>query len=99
MDNARFRLVIDMPVPGTLRLELTRPDGTLLDAAEQLLEGYVDNALLTAVDNLLARSSIDRSAPIDAVAGPGIDKTSSLYRIVTSFASALAVPSAMRPGA
>jgi hypothetical protein len=99
MAETRLHLVIDVPIPGILRLVLSDAGGHVLGTSDQPLQGYVDNILLTAVDNLLKRSSIDRSAPIDAVAGPGIDKTSSLFRIVTSFASALAVSSATRPGA
>lgn len=94
-----YRLVIDLPQPGLLRLTLSDSGGVVIAVADQPLEGYVDNVLLTSVDNLFKAHTIDRSAPIDAVAGPGIDKSSSLFRIVTSFASALAGPSATRPGA
>lgn len=89
-----YELLIDQPAPDTLVLTLTGPAGPLSDTIPY--HGHVDNILLTAVDNLLKRHSIDRFALKAVTAGPGIDKNSSLYRIVTSFGSAVSVASATR---
>lgn len=85
-----YSLVIDCPRPGVLTLTLTGPGGVPAGSTEVAHDGPVDNILLTAVDNLLKRHTIDRSALVSVAAGSGIDKNSSLYRIVTSFASAVA---------
>jgi hypothetical protein len=85
-----YTLIIDIPEAGVLRLELRDANtGVIVKRQDFPLEGHVDNFLLTAVDNLIEGSSIDRSALITAEPGPGIDKDSALGRIVSSFASAL----------
>lgn len=83
MDN--HTLIIDQSEPGILSLSL----GT--NTMRVPYEGPVDNLLLTAVDNLLRRSTLHKSALRSVTVGAGIDKNSSLYRIVQSFAAAVAV--------
>ena len=83
-------LLIDLVAPHDLRLVLRR--GTqVLDSLDQPIVHNVDIILLTGVDKLLQRNTIHRSAVRTIELGQGIDKNSSLYRIVTSFVSALAV--------
>lgn len=82
-------LIVDIPESHILRLILQDGTGQTLDTLDTPLEGHVDNILLTAVDKLLKRNSMDRFAFAAVTAGAGIDKTSSLYRIVKSFASAV----------
>lgn len=76
-------LIIDQVGPGTLRLAL---DG---EPSDTPMEGHVDNLLLTAVDKLLREHRIHKSAHVSAHAGVGVDKNSSLYRMVNTFAAAL----------
>lgn len=90
MADPQYNLEIDMPKQGMLHLELADAAGRVLAAEDLPYEGHVDNALLTWVDNLFKRNNIVKSALIAVRAGSGIDKNSSLYRIVKSFASALA---------
>jgi len=85
-----YILTIDTPRQGVISLLLTGSDGSPAASQELAYDGPVDNILLTAVDNLLKRHTIDRSTLVSVAAGSGIDKNSSLYRIVTSFASAVA---------
>ncbi|HXK36779.1 MAG TPA: hypothetical protein VJ553_04315 [Candidatus Paceibacterota bacterium] len=90
MAEKGLTLVVDTPDPTFLALTLLDAEGTAIGTLEYPLEGYVDNVLLTAVDILLKKHSMDRFA-LDAVqAGGGIDRNSSLCRIVRSFASAVA---------
>ena len=84
-------LTIEIPEAGILRLILTNGQNVELAREDLVYWGHVDNLLLTAVDNLLKRSSLHKSALSNATVGQGIDKNSSLYRIVTSFSSAIAV--------
>jgi hypothetical protein len=88
--DKRYQLSIDVPSPGTLAIELSERGGTSIERVECGFSGHVDNLLLTTVDNLLKRSNVDRFALIAVVLGTGIDKSSSLYRIVQSFAAAIA---------
>jgi len=76
------QLTIDMAGPDTLRLTF---DGIPADVP---LKGHVDNVLLTAVDKLLQEHRIHKSAHVTVHAGAGVDKNSSLYRMVQSFAAA-----------
>jgi tRNA A37 threonylcarbamoyladenosine modification protein TsaB len=85
------KLLIDTPDPATLLLVLQDDDGQVLDQVRIPWEGHVDNLLLTAVDKLLKGNTMDRFALNAVLVGAGIDKTSSLCRIVRSFASAIAV--------
>lgn len=89
MSKGLYTVVVDVPQQGVLHLEVRDSGGALVTAGDFPYEQHVDNILLTAVDNLIRGSSIDRSALITAEAGPGIDKNSALGRIVSSFASAL----------
>jgi hypothetical protein len=89
MTNVEYSLTVSVPRPGVLRFVLDGGPEPFSD--EVSYDGPVDNALLTAVDNLFKRNTIDRSALTKAVAGEGIDKNSSLARIVESFASAVKV--------
>ena len=84
-----YIISIDMPAPELLTFELRSSDGEVIDTVECAYTRPVDNLLLTTVDNLLNRSSIDRFALIAVELGMGIDKSSSLYRIVQSFAAAI----------
>ena len=89
MDNT-FTLRIDTPSAGVLTLGLVDGHGATIDEVECAYSGHVDNILLTAVDNLLKRSNVDRFALRACELGTGIDKNSSLYRIIQSFAAAIA---------
>lgn len=89
MDNIPIHLTIDLVEHGVLNLVLDRM-GEVIDSERVPWEGPVDSILLTAVDNLLRRNTVDKSALSSVTAGPGVDKTSSLYRIVISFGSAVA---------
>jgi len=88
--DKRYELSIDVPSAELLVLELRELGGTPIERVEYRFSGHVDNLLLTSVDNLLKRSNVDRFALIAVVLGTGIDKSSSLYRIVQSFAAAIA---------
>ena len=83
-------LTIDTPEAGMLRFVLRGSGGDEIDRVECAYSGPVDNLLLTTVDNLLKRSNVDRFALKAVELGSGIDKSSSLYRIVQSFAAAVA---------
>lgn len=85
-----YGLTVDTPSPGVLTLVLTDSADRETDRMECGFSGPVDNLLLTAVDNLLKRSKVDRFALESVRLGSGIDKSSSLYRIVQSFAAAVA---------
>lgn len=90
MVDRNLILHIDTPEPATLRLVLRNAAGHELDRSDTPLTGHVDNILLTAVDKLLKRNSMDRFALEAVEAGLGIDKNSTLCRIVSSFAAAIA---------
>lgn len=90
MTNPEYRLTIDTSQADILHLTLTDDAGAVVAEQKVPLDGYVDNILLTAVDKLLNSSNIDKSALKTVSAGQGIDKNSSLYRIVISFATAVA---------
>lgn len=92
LPNDEVTLYIDLPEPGVLRIELHR-GGSVVAQEDIAYQGPVDNLLLTAVDNLVRRHRVDRFALKSVELGQGIDKNSSLYRIVTSFAAAVAVAS------
>jgi hypothetical protein len=63
----------------------------VVDSQDLPYQGHVDNLLLTGIDKLLQKHKIDRSALRTVTPGPGIDKNSSLDRIVKAFVSAVAV--------
>jgi hypothetical protein len=88
-----YILIVDIPQQGVLRLELQDSQGTPIDTLETSYEGHVDNVLLTSVDNLIQRNTIAKSALRAVHVGAGIDKNSSLYRIVIAFASAISAAS------
>lgn len=88
-ERERVELIIDVPQEGVLRLVLADDQGKQVGQEDMAYQGHVDNLLLTAVDNLLRRSNLHKSALSNVIAGQGIDKNSSLYRIVTSFSSAV----------
>jgi len=95
MLTASYTLTVDSPRAGVITLVLAGPDSVPVGTSEIAYEGPVDNLLLTAVDNLLKTHTIDRSTLVSVAVGSGIDKNSSLYRIVTSFASAVAAAHAV----
>ncbi len=88
--DKKLTVRIDMPAPDLLTFELVDGSGSVIASQTCAYERPVDNLLLTTVDNLLNRSRLDRLALNDVVLGEGIDKNSSLYRIVQSFAAAIA---------
>ncbi len=90
MANTTYLLTVDQQEQGHLLLELCDAAGQQVASADVPYEGHVDNILLTAVDNFLRRNTIRKSALTAVRLGAGIDKNSSLYRIVTSFAEAIA---------
>ncbi len=83
-----YILTVDQAGPDTLRLVLEGPGGPY--AATVPFQGHVDNVLLTAVDKLLQEHRIHKSALASVRAGAGVDKNSSLCRMVKSFAAAVA---------
>ena len=85
-------LLVDLVPPHTLHLALRRGDA-VLETLDQPIIHNADEILLTGVDKLLQRNTIDKSALTSIELGQGIDKNSSLCRIVTSFGSALAAAS------
>lgn len=89
MDND-LTLTIDSPEQGVLELRIATALGREIAHEIVRYEGPVDNLLLTTVDNLFNRNTLDRFALKSVAPGQGIDKDSSLYRIVQSFASAVA---------
>jgi wyosine [tRNA(Phe)-imidazoG37] synthetase (radical SAM superfamily) len=89
MDNTRVSITIDTPAPDVLSFTLEAADGTLLDRIEVPYRGPVDNLLLTGIDNLLNKHRLHKFALNAVRHGQGIDKNSSLYRMVQSFATAI----------
>ncbi len=83
-----YTLTIDQPAPDLLRLTLRGPGAPVV--ADVPFRGPVDNALLTAVDKLLREHRIHKSALAKVRMGEGIDKNSSLCRMVKSLAAAVA---------
>jgi hypothetical protein len=94
-----YRLIVDTPEQGILRLTLEGSSGGVVGQSELPISGHVDNLLLTAVDELLKKSNLDRSALTAVQLGAGIDKNSSLCRIVQSFAAAVRTASGGSGGA
>jgi len=88
--DKQYTLSIDTPAPGLLLFVLSEVGGPEINRIECAFSGPVDNLVLTTVDNLLKRSNVDRFALIAVELGTGIDKSSSLYRIVQSFVAAIA---------
>jgi hypothetical protein len=90
-ENEEKELVftVSQPQAGILRFQLSDRAGAELASEDLPHTGHVDNLLLTGVDNLLKRSKLHKSALRLVVLGQGIDKNSSLYRIVQSFAAAV----------
>ena len=94
-----YTLTVDTPEQGILRLELFDEGGLSVAKEDLSYEGvHVDNLLLTGVDNLLKTNTIEQSALKTVSAGSGIDKNSSLYRIVQSFGSAVSVSHSLGKG-
>ncbi len=83
-----YALTVDMAGPDALRLTLDGPGGPY--AVSVPFRGHVDNVLLTAVDKLLEEHRIHKSALASVRAGAGVDKNSSLCRLVKSCAAAVA---------
>lgn len=88
--RGEVELTVDQPEAGMLRLTL-EGDGKTLDRLEVAYRPPVDNLLLTAIDNLLNRNRVHKFALKAVQLGQGVDKNSSLYRMVQSFASAITV--------
>ena len=88
MDN-EYLIIVDTPEPGVLTVELSA-NGAPIDLIRTPYQGPVDNLLLTTIDNLLMKHRIHKFALKAVQLGQGIDKNSSLYRMVQSFATAIA---------
>jgi len=88
MAEAPYTLTVDLDGPGALRLTLEGPGGPFTLSVP--FGGHVDNVLLTSVDKLVREHRIHKSALASVRAGAGVDKNSSLYRMVKSFAAAIA---------
>ena len=82
-------ITIDTPAPDMLVFTLETTDGRQLDRETVPYHGPVDNILLTTVDNLIKRNRLHKFALKTVRGGQGIDKNSSLYRMVQSFAIAI----------
>lgn len=95
MDNVALTLDIDL-IDGTILLTLRDAGGAVRASRNVPATGHVDNLLLTSVDKLLTSATLDRSALAAVQIGQGIDKNSSSYRIVQSFATAITAASASR---
>ena len=83
-------LIIDAPQPGLMTFVLRDGSGVVIDRVECEFSGPVDNLVLTTIDSLFKRSNLDRFALKSVELGTGIDKGSSLYRIVQSVSAAVA---------
>ena len=94
MADTHYTLTVDTPEPGRLALGIIDPAGREIATEIVSYQGHVDNVLLTDVDNFLKRNTIEKSVLATVRLGEGIDKNSSLYRIVTSFAKAIVAASA-----
>jgi hypothetical protein len=78
---------------GQLVLALLNEHNVAVDELRLDSKGHADEIILIGVDKMLKRNNIDRSALTAIQRGQGIDKNSSLDRIVTSFASAIVAAS------
>jgi hypothetical protein len=81
-------ITIDADSRDTVRLTVSI-DGAPVHEESLPWRGAVDNRLLTAIDSLFKKNILDRFAPITVKAGPGVDTTSILYRIVVTLDRAL----------
>lgn len=88
MDNT-VSITVDTPEPGILTLALDTLSGERIDEVRMPYQGPVDNLLLTGIDNLLNKHRLHKFALKAVRQGQGIDKNSSLYRMVQSFATAI----------
>ena len=88
MDNDVI-ITIDSPAADMLVFTLETADGRQLDRETVPYHGPVDNILLTTVDNLIKRNRLHKFALKAVRLGQGVDKNSSLYRMVQSFATAI----------
>lgn len=88
MAGDELRITVDLPEAGTLRLTLEGA-GRTREVQDVTYQGPVDNLLLTTVDNLLNRNRLHKFALKAVRPGQGIDKNSSLYRMIQSFATAI----------
>lgn len=88
MDNS-YSITVDVPTPGTLELVLEIQGAGEVDRLSVPYSGPVDNLLLTGIDNLLNRNRLHKFALKAVRPGQGVDKNSSLYRMVQSFATAI----------
>ena len=88
MDNDVI-ITVDTPAPDMLEFVLETTGGRFLDRVQVPYHGPVDNLLLTTIDNLLNKNRLHKFALKAMRQGQGIDKNSSLYRMVQSFATAI----------
>jgi hypothetical protein len=88
MDNS-YSITVDVRTPGTLELVLEIQGTGEVDRLSVSYSGPVDNLLLTGIDNLLNRNRLHKFALKAVRPGQGVDKNSSLYRMVQSFATAI----------
>lgn len=89
MPNTAYTITVHHPEQDLLTLELTDATGVTLETCDVPIRGHVDNTLLTGVDDLLKRHTIDRSVRITLRAGRGIDENSTLCRMISALNSAV----------
>lgn len=83
-----YTLVFDVE-GNEIILTLHDERGVEVDRFRMVYRPPVDNLLLTAIDNLLNRNRLHKFALKAVQLGQGVDKNSSLYRMVQSFAAAI----------
>lgn len=88
-------IVIDC-IDGNIVLTLHDEQGVVVDKQSVMPQRHspagqagVDNLLLTAIDNLIERNTMDKRVFRSVRVGQGIDKDSVLYRIVSAVALAI----------
>ena len=81
-------LTVDVQGRDTIHITAQR-GGKIVGKREFPYEGAVDSRLLTVVDNMFNEHILDKFVSIHVKPGPGIDKTSLLYRIVITLDAAL----------
>lgn len=88
-DTPTYHLLITPTAEGGLTVSLVRAR-TAIDSVMTRPGEHPDIALIEALDTLVQRSSVDRFTLKGALASKGVDKTSSLYKIIRALNAALA---------
>ena len=89
----KLRIIIDTAGPDTVLLKVMDGDVQVY-SGDVPRHGAVDTRLLTVIDSLFKKNILDRFAPVSVKAGPGVDRTSILYRLVLTLDAALGRPRA-----